>query len=815
MDTTTTPTKELRIGLVLYGGSSLAVYMNGVVTETWNAVRASRSIQDDGALPGGGSVTVYQELLRDLGAAGCARDLQIVVDTVAGTSAGGINAATLAKAIVEGGDARVANKTWLEEADVARLKVAPPRHIGRVERWALLAASYVFPKIRLLRRLIQSLPGIDWDWAVDQVHSMRTSTDGSETPLDGQYLTQVIANTLRRMADTKGPPLISGYQRFDLFLPHTDLFGWRRRLPITGPFHPGMLYERTHACVMSFSNYDGRLADDFALTYATRATAGFPLAFATGDYHGVAAAFSEARPNDAIPDSEEFSTRHLREQELASGANSPAHEWMLDGGILDNKPFSHVASAIERKPAICEVYRVVVYVEPSPEAAAATLRQRAPLPAEVAARVWHLLGRQPIHDDLDRLWERNRKARRVRQIVDASRTGLRGDEHPVPDEGEPGSSRVGQWWVVSTVGIDQQAGFSGYVALSALSAARAACSAVCQTLRYPLQSRYGFFVHALGRSWLESKGWLAPPQFERAARSFQIRKGQFRLLRDFDVEIRRRWLGALLAAANREFQRGNRRGRIPVARREALDGFKGRLAAVSELVDNIQLEMGKTALSRLERLISAMDIDLALRAVSEPRRRTALAHRFDRALTDAFSRISRRVRARWDEFNTRVLTAVHGIPDSALSRRMLRELWAFPALDQVAFPLMESAGISHLTEIEVMRISPRDSSLLPPERHPLRGAALGHFAGFLDVESRENDLLVGRLHGAERLVDLVARAAAHDEQHFASLADLRARYKRLAFEAIVLDEESRPNSSTATVRHSLREVLGQGKSVND
>ena len=644
MARTTTPRKELRIGLVLYGGGSLAVYMNGIVTEIWNAVRASRSIEDDGALPGGGSVNVYKDLLGALVAAGCSEEMQIVVDTVAGTSAGGINAATLAKAIVEGGDARVANQTWIDEADVERLKVDPPRRMGRVERWALGAASHVFPKIRLLRQRIQSLPGIDWDWAVDQVHSMRTSTDGSETPLDGQYLTKVIAKALERMAETKGPSLISDYQRFDLFLPHTDLFGWRRRLPITSPYHPGMLYERTHACVMSFTNRNGRLADDFPLTYATRASAGFPLAFSPGDYQAVARAFAAARPHDAIPDEGEFSQHHLREQELASGTRSPAHEWMLDGGILNNKPFSHVASAIERKPAICEVHRVVVYVEPSPEASVASLRRQAPLPSEVAAGVWNLLGRQPIHEDLDRLWDRNRKARRVRQIIDASRTGLRSSEHPASNEGEPGLSPVGQWWVVGTVGVDQQPGFSGYVALSALSAARAACSAVSRTLRYPPQSRHGFFVHTLGRAWLESRGWLAPPRFETAARSFQIRKGQFRLLRDFDVEIRRRWLDALLAAANSEFHRGDRGGRISVARREALDGFKRRLAAVSELVDHIQLEMGQTALSRLERLISAMDIDLAIRDVSEPRRRTLLAHRFDRALTNAFSRISQRVR---------------------------------------------------------------------------------------------------------------------------------------------------------------------------
>ena len=33
---------EVRFGLVLYGGVSLAVYMSGVVTEFWHLVRAAR-----------------------------------------------------------------------------------------------------------------------------------------------------------------------------------------------------------------------------------------------------------------------------------------------------------------------------------------------------------------------------------------------------------------------------------------------------------------------------------------------------------------------------------------------------------------------------------------------------------------------------------------------------------------------------------------------------------------------------------------------------------------------------------------------------
>ena len=40
--------KELRIGLVCYGGVSLAVYMHGVTKEVWNLARASRDFHTPG-----------------------------------------------------------------------------------------------------------------------------------------------------------------------------------------------------------------------------------------------------------------------------------------------------------------------------------------------------------------------------------------------------------------------------------------------------------------------------------------------------------------------------------------------------------------------------------------------------------------------------------------------------------------------------------------------------------------------------------------------------------------------------------------------
>ncbi len=75
------PKNEIRIGLVLYGGVSLAIYIYGVVLEFLRVVRAWDLEDND-----------YSKILRKA-------DSKIVVDIISGTSAGGINGVLLAKAL--------------------------------------------------------------------------------------------------------------------------------------------------------------------------------------------------------------------------------------------------------------------------------------------------------------------------------------------------------------------------------------------------------------------------------------------------------------------------------------------------------------------------------------------------------------------------------------------------------------------------------------------------------------------------------------------------------------------------------------------
>ena len=91
--------KELRLGLVCYGGSSLCIYMHGITKEINRLVSASASRGAPNAVTTD-SERVYVGLLDKLAGAGPeAPDLRVVVDVIAGTSAGGINGIFLGKAL--------------------------------------------------------------------------------------------------------------------------------------------------------------------------------------------------------------------------------------------------------------------------------------------------------------------------------------------------------------------------------------------------------------------------------------------------------------------------------------------------------------------------------------------------------------------------------------------------------------------------------------------------------------------------------------------------------------------------------------------
>src|SRR4051812_9710514 len=92
-------TREVRLGLVMYGGVSLAIYINGVVQEFFNAVRGRG---------------VYR-LIKAL------TDSDVVVDIISGTSAGGINGILLANALCASKELAPTAMLWREHGGIQRM----------------------------------------------------------------------------------------------------------------------------------------------------------------------------------------------------------------------------------------------------------------------------------------------------------------------------------------------------------------------------------------------------------------------------------------------------------------------------------------------------------------------------------------------------------------------------------------------------------------------------------------------------------------------------------------------------------------------
>lgn len=115
--------REVRFAVVMYGGVSLAIYINGIAQELLNLVRATapKARRSNKALLSEKELTGASKVYRKLGQYLSIEDpkarlekltksevtdapmtTQFVVDVISGTSAGGINGMFLAKALAQG-----------------------------------------------------------------------------------------------------------------------------------------------------------------------------------------------------------------------------------------------------------------------------------------------------------------------------------------------------------------------------------------------------------------------------------------------------------------------------------------------------------------------------------------------------------------------------------------------------------------------------------------------------------------------------------------------------------------------------------------
>ncbi|MDP8995176.1 MAG: DUF3376 domain-containing protein, partial [Pseudomonadota bacterium] len=142
-----------------------------------------------------------------------------------------------------------------------------------------------------------------------------------------------------------------------------------------------------------------------------------------------------------------------------------------------------------------------------------------------------------------------------------------------------------------------------------------------------------------------------------------------------------------------------------------------------------------------------------------------------------------------DEADARLGEAIAELPRPARKALIVAYL-GFPFYDIATFPLLQEDGRAEFDPIKVDRIAPDDAKAIRSggADATLKGIQFNSFGAFFSRAYRENDYLWGRLHGAERLVDIVVSVLPEDERPAAPAV---AALKQRAFRAILAEERGR------------------------
>jgi patatin-related protein len=812
--------KELRLAIVCSGGISLAVYMHGIVKEILKLTRASklyhsahdtarkseRCFSDLPPTPDREVDTdeVYFDLLREVGQG---LDMRVIVDVIAGASAGGINSVLLARALAHDLPFDVLREMWLEGADVEALITE-----GSTTAWS----------DRLFWPLVRWVAGdrfgdIEMDAEVEGKLRRMMQIVRLRPPFDGERLVDNLITAMEAMGMPKSAidSLVPTGLRLDMFVTLTDFFGYARSIPL---YDPPVIEEREHRHRLHFRYRrwaDGQVETDFdlagipALAFAARATASFPAAFPPAQLAEVEAVLGRRGRKWTAKD------RFLRSNfapYLQSGTD-PEKTSFLDGSVLNNKPFAPAIEAIGRQPAYRRVDRRLVYINPSPADKPPPPTGKAPgVLRTLKAALSDIPRNEPIADDLDWVQELNRRTRHTREIIEAARPDIAAAVERVTrgrlDRRRLTSEQIARWRAQCNAEAAREAGFAykGYLRLKLQAAVAQAAKIVtllCGEERGTVQA--GFIENAMD-AWAAARGVLPsgdwtpqPPPLSGADAPSWIR-----VLRSFDLEFRNRRIRFVIQALNGLYGRLGQSG-MDDLNAYRLDYLKGRFY---EVLDALRGRDGTAAVS-LE--AAGRTRDVFGPALARARLDGAGGAAFARANMASIDAIVAGIARDIDleALNRRSDEILSGIEQSGAAGMIRHDLLihylGFSFWDMVTF----SAGVwdaaGNYNEIRVARLSPQDCQAIrkgSPEDF-LKGVKLGNFGAFFKRAHRENDYLWGRLHGVDRLIDIVVDAARVE----GTGGDLDTlALKKRAFRA-VLDAERRFLRASASLIDALEQEI--------
>jgi len=785
---TTTPkctyTQEVRFAVVMYGGVSLAIYMNGITQELYHLVRATAP--KDGsfseAFLSNEALSRTERVYRKLGQM-ISRDGQIkndindndasdiqtrfVIDILSGTSAGGINAIFLAKALANNQKIDQLRNLWITEGDIDLL-------LNDKKSVKNLGIPQQDPPQSLLnsRRMYLKLFK-----AFDDMEDSAVSDAEEAVPAVSPYVDEL-----------------------DLFVTATDIQG----IPLPLRLSDAVVYERRHKTVYRFSYRTERVSDfpqnDLTMNYnpflafAARCTSSFPFAFepmSLTDIDEVIRLFPRYRSGSCPSDSNRWNI-FFRDYLQAEGIETvPFRKRSFgDGGYLNNKPFSYATEALMKRQADVPVDRKLIYIEPSPEHPEEEHEtDRKPDAIEnVMAAVLKVPRYETIREDLQQVLERNRRVERVSRITN-------GIEDDVTYGLAGTTTRQGiktglEWAAQDLKALIQQngIGYGGYHRLKVGVVSDDIADLIASISGFDTDSDQYFAIRYLVRAWRSLHYVIYYPEPGNPESNREDKYTENRFLFNFDLGYRMRRLNYVRSRLDSLYclKRGSMNAiaygetKISLGPEET-ERFKSELLRVkSEL--NKAFRVLRMVRRRLwskgernpllnllgEKIISPADLHTILDGQNEEAR-MARAKRLIEERKDAFAgflkilsaEISKATRE-CSRICTQTLTPPVSVstPEEHAKASLWHYYQYYEDYDMIIFPILHCQDMGEADTVEVIRISPEDATSIIDEkkeskgtgRKKLAGISLGHFGAFLDKAWRVNDILWGRFDGAERII---------------------------------------------------------------
>ncbi|MAL77720.1 MAG: hypothetical protein CMN55_01175 [Sneathiella sp.] len=780
--------KELRLALVCYGGASLAIYMHGITKEALKLLRASAAYHAIPSISARAtarygetapdrpddldSEEIYFDLFRMIGER---MDLRVIVDIVAGASAGGINGVTLSRAIAHDLDLEPVTRAWLDEADVEFFMTDEVR----ARAWS---KAILVPIINTFSRL--KLDAYSADEELRRKVSMFLRSRWFQPPFDGPTISDMFFRSIDNM-DGGHPPrgsLIPSGQQLHLFVTVTDFYGHQQALRL---HDPAIVNEREHRLLLKYDYISGLsgIKSDFdrdhlpGLIFAARATSSYPGAFPPATIAELEALLTQK--NRDWPGKTEFLRKNFAIY-FQQGAHPEAAHF-IDGGVLDNKPFSAAIGAIRHQVAYRNVDRRLIYIDPNPGEEAPHINREAPKFLNTLLGSLSSLPRnQPIRDDLAFVASYNDRVRRVKLMIESARDRINATVDAIAAEAaDSGPEGVREARKRAHRSVMREVGlfYEGYLDLKIEATLDYAFELICVPLEISPDTRK---AHELREKF---KLWAHAREITRREQAGPAPEGSYpawlRFLDQFDLGFRDRRIRFLIRNLNQLYP--ELESSFETVSATELNKVK---RSLYEILDTLQpFHDGSFIGKELTGIIRGQG-----QALFSGTEEECFA-----ALDDIIARLSSRMSLEHSCVAIEDLLSrnVGATANLAVRRELLLAYIGYAYWDVLTFTITNWRNIGEFDEIRIDRISPLDATgLREGGKHAtLKGLAFEGFAGFFSRKIRENDYLWGRLHGAERMIDIVCSAIPKDFR-IAKQAEIEGLKTRI-FNAIIASERDK------------------------